>query len=130
MTWLDALIIGVLQGIAIIPGVSRSGLTLSGAISRRLDRDFAARFSFLLSIPAILGALVFQLKDLAGATGSAGIGLPALIAGTAAAGVVGFFSIGLMLKLVREHSLWGFAAYTALLGILILSDQHISHVFF
>jgi len=64
MNWLDALIVGVMQAIAIIPGVSRSGATLSGALSRRLDRDFAARFSFLLSIPAILGAVVFQLKDL------------------------------------------------------------------
>ena len=134
MNWLDALIIGVLQGIAVIPGVSRSGFTLSGAISRRLDRDFAARFSFLLSIPAILGALVFQLKDLGAAApgGGAGegIGLPALMAGTAAAAVVGFFSVRFMLKLVRERSLWGFAVYTALLGLLVLADQYISHIFF
>jgi undecaprenyl-diphosphatase len=134
MNWLDALIVGVLQGIAIIPGVSRSGLTLAGAISRRLDREAAARFSFLLSIPAVLGALVFQLRDLAGAApeeGAAmGIAPPALIAGTAAAAVVGFFSVRFMLKLVRERSLWGFAAYTALLGLLVLADQHISHVFF
>ncbi|MDR3161500.1 MAG: undecaprenyl-diphosphate phosphatase [Spirochaetaceae bacterium] len=132
MNWLDALIIGILQGVAIIPGVSRSGLTLSGAISRRLDRDFAARFSFLLSIPAILGALVFQLKDLVrgGGGSGAGIGPDALIAGTAAAAVVGFFSVRFMLKLVRSRSLRGFAVYTALLGILVLFDQHISHVFF
>jgi undecaprenyl-diphosphatase len=128
MTWLDALIIGCLQGIAIIPGVSRSGLTLSGALSRRLERDFAARFSFLLSIPAILGALVFQVKDLG--TGGGGIGPLPLLAGTAAAAAVGFFSIKFMLKLVRERSLWGFAAYTALLGILVLIDQHISRVVF
>jgi undecaprenyl-diphosphatase len=132
MNWFDALIIGVLQGIAVIPGVSRSGLTLSGAISRRLDRDFAARFSFLLSIPAILGALVFQLKDLAAAApeGSGGIGLGALMAGTAAAAVVGFFSVRFMLKLVRRRSLWGFAVYTALLGLLVLADQYVSHIFF
>jgi undecaprenyl-diphosphatase len=131
MTWVDALIIGVLQGIAIIPGVSRSGLTLSGALSRRLNRDFAARFSFLLSIPAILGALVFQIKDFGEIPGGAGgIGLVPLLAGTAAAGVVGFFSIKFMLKLVRERSLWGFAVYTALLGLLILADQHISRLIF
>jgi undecaprenyl-diphosphatase len=128
MTWLDALIIGCLQGIAIIPGVSRSGLTLSGALSRGLERDFAARFSFLLSIPAILGALVFQLKDLG--EGSGGPGTLPLLAGTAAAAAVGFFSVKFMLKLVRERSLWGFAVYTALLGILILIDQRISHVVF
>jgi undecaprenyl-diphosphatase len=128
MTWLDALIIGGLQGIAIVPGVSRSGLTLSGALSRGLERDFAARFSFLLSIPAILGALVFQLKDLG--EGSGGPGALPLLAGTAAAAAVGFFSVKFMLKLVRERSLWGFAVYTALLGGLILVDQHISRLVF
>ncbi|MFP3089502.1 undecaprenyl-diphosphate phosphatase [Treponema sp. TIM-1] len=129
MTWLDALIIGVLQVIAIIPGVSRSGLTLSGALSRRLERDFAARFSFLLSIPAILGALVLQIKEFGGSSGG-GIGPGPLLAGTAAAAVVGFFSIKFMLKLVRERSLWGFAVYTALLGILVTVDHYISQVFF
>jgi len=113
--------------------VSRSGATLSGALSRGLDRDFAARFSFLLSIPAILGAVVFQLKDLvkggaaeaAGVTASGGvnagggIGAAAMIAGTISAAVVGFFAVRLMLKIVREKSLWGFAVYTGVLGLVI-----------
>ena len=64
MSWLDAMVIGVLQAVAIIPSVSRSGSTLSGALSRKLDRELAARFSFLLSIPALLGALVLQFRDL------------------------------------------------------------------
>jgi undecaprenyl-diphosphatase len=128
MTWFDALIVGCLQGIAIIPGVSRSGLTLSGALSRRLERDFAARFSFLLSIPAILGALVFRLKDLGGDAG--GIGPLPLLTGTAAAAAVGVFSVKFMLNLVRERSLRIFAFYTALLGVLVLVDQHISHLVF
>jgi undecaprenyl-diphosphatase len=137
MTWLDALIIGLLQAVAIIPGVSRSGSTLSGALSRKLDRDFAARFSFLLSIPAILGALVLQIKDLAGgdaavAAGSAGggIGAGAIIAGTISAAVVGFFAVRLMLKIVREKSLIGFAMYTAVLGALVLIDQFGTHIVF
>ena len=139
MNWLDALIIGLLQGVAIIPGVSRSGSTLSGALFRNLNRDFAARFSFLLSIPAILGALVLQVKDLAGGTGletaaaggaTGGIGLAALIAGTLSAAVVGFFSIRLMLKIVRERSLAGFTVYTAALGLLVLFDQFVSHLVF
>jgi len=128
----DALVIGVMQAIAIIPGISRSGATLSGALSRRLDRDLAARFSFLLSIPAILGAVVFQLKDLvkgdeAEAVGSVtapdGIGTAAMIAGTLSAAIVGFFAVRLMLKIVREKSLWGFAIYTGVLGALVLLDQ-------
>jgi len=138
MNWLDALVIGILQAIAIIPGVSRSGATLSGALSRRLERDFAARFSFLLSIPAILGAAVFQLKDLikggeASANAQAlsgGIGTAAIIAGTLSAAIVGFFAVRLMLKTVRERSLWGFAIYTGILGVLVLVDQLVTHLLF
>jgi undecaprenyl-diphosphatase len=132
MNWFDALIIGILQAIAIIPGVSRSGSTLSGALFRRLDRDFAARFSFLLSIPAILGALVLQIKDLFKGAGAPETGMSpaAMIAGVLTAALVGFFSIRLMLKIVRERSLLGFAAYTAVLGILVLIDRSFSHIFF
>ena len=128
MNWFDALVIGLLQAIAVIPGVSRSGATLSGSLSRGLNRDFAARFSFLLSIPAILGAAVFQIRDLlkGGAvdtTAGAGIGAAAIIAGTLSAAVVGFFAVRLMLKIVREKSLWGFAIYTGILGLLVLIDR-------
>jgi undecaprenyl-diphosphatase len=130
MTWADALVIGLCQAVAIVPGVSRSGLTLSGGFSRRLDRDLAARFSFLLSIPAILGALVLQLKDLATGTPTGGIGSGPLIAGTLTAALVGFFAVKLMLKIIKERSLRGFAAYVAALGILTLIDQFGTHLFF
>ncbi|MDR1144199.1 MAG: undecaprenyl-diphosphate phosphatase [Spirochaetaceae bacterium] len=142
MDWFDAVLIGGLQGIAIIPGVSRSGFTLSGALSRKLERDLAARFSFLLSIPAILGALVLQLKELyeishfqsvnpAAAEGLiAGLNPLTLIAGTLTAALVGFGTVTLMLRIVRERSLTGFGVYTALLGLLILLDQHITHIVF
>ncbi|MDR2798401.1 MAG: undecaprenyl-diphosphate phosphatase [Treponema sp.] len=132
MQWSDAIIIGFLQGVAIIPGVSRSGSTLSGALSRKVDRSFAARFSFLLSIPAILGALVLQLPAVLGNTSGdvGGIGTASLIAGTLTAGVVGFFSIQGMLHLVRKGSLWGFALYVMVLGMLILVDQYGTHFFF
>jgi len=133
MNWLDALVIGIMQAIAIVPGVSRSGATLSGALSRRLDRDFAARFSFLLSIPAILGAAILQLKDVvkSGETAAGdGIGAAAMVAGTISAAIIGFFAVRLMLKIVREKSLWGFAIYTAILGVLVLVDQFGSHFVF
>jgi undecaprenyl-diphosphatase len=142
MGWFDSVLIGLLQGIAIIPGISRSGFTLSGALSRRLERDLAARFSFLLSIPAILGALAFQIKDLVEISGFqsvnpeasagliAGIGIPVLAAGTLAAAAVGFGSVTLMLKLVRERSIAGFGIYTAVLGILVLLDQNVMHIVF
>ncbi|MDR1178523.1 MAG: undecaprenyl-diphosphate phosphatase [Spirochaetaceae bacterium] len=130
INWFDALIIGVLQAVAIMPAVSRSGLTLSGALSRRLERGFAARFSFLLAIPAILGALVLQIHDLAAGEGGASLETLPVIAGTLTAALVGIVSVSLMLKLVREHSLRGFGVYTAVLGILVLVDQHLSHLFF
>jgi undecaprenyl-diphosphatase len=127
MNALDAVIIGVMQAIAIIPGVSRSGFTLSGALSRKLDRNFAARFSFLLSIPAILGALVLQIKDTvfgaapeAGAATEAAIGLAPIAAGTITAALVGFFSVKLMLRIVSGHRLWGFAIYTGVVGMGVL----------
>ena len=140
MTWLDSHVIGVLQAIAIMPGFSRSGATISGALSMKLDRDFAARFSFLLSIPAILGAVVLQTAKLAKAAGTAagaktatgtlvatgaetGISAAAVIAGTIAAAIVGFFAIRFMIKIIREKSLYGFAIYTGILGILVLIDQ-------
>jgi len=124
MNFFDALIIGIMQAIAIIPGISRSGATISGALFRKLDRGFAARFSFLLSIPAILGALVLQVKDLlknrATETAIENIGAAAVITGTVTAAIAGFFAVKLMFKVIREKSLYGFAIYTAILGILIL----------
>ena len=138
--WLDALLIGLFQGIAIVPGVSRSGLTLSGALSRRLERDLAARFSFLLAIPAILGALLLQIRELyksyhfqsvnpAAVTGFlTGVNPAALIAGTITAALVGFFSVKLMLTIIRKRSLAGFGIYTAVLGLLVLLDQMVFHV--
>ncbi|MDR0635480.1 MAG: undecaprenyl-diphosphate phosphatase [Treponema sp.] len=126
----DVLIIGIMQAIAIIPGVSRSGFTLAGALSRKVERGIAARFSFLLSIPAILGALVLQLKDVISGEASGSPDAAPLIAGVLTAGIVGFFSVKLMLKIVKEHSLIGFAVYVVCLGILILADQYVSHFFF
>jgi undecaprenyl-diphosphatase len=127
MTWQDALIIGLFQAVAINPGISRSGSTLSAGLFRGLKRDFAVRFSFLLSIPAILGALVFQIKDLGRGEPA---GAAALVVGAISAAIVGFFSIRLMLKIVRERSLLGFAVYTGALGLLVLIDRFATHFFF
>ena len=140
--WFDAVFIGLLQGIAIAPGISRSGFTLSGALSRKLERDLAARFSFLLAIPAILGALVLQARELfkayhfqsvnpdATAGLLAGISPAALVTGTLTAALVGFGAVTLMLSIIRKHSLAGFGIYTALLGFLILLDKALFHVVF
>jgi len=143
MNWQDALVIGIMQAVAIAPGISRSGATISGALSRRLDRSFAARFSFLLSIPAILGAVVLQAVKLlkggaeteiagvtAGVATGESIGAAAIIAGTVSAAIVGFFAMKLMLKIIRERPLYIFAVYTAVLGALVIIDQTITHIKF
>ena len=125
MTWLHALFIGVMQALAIPPGISRSGATISGSLFCKLDRNFAARFSFLMSIPAILGAVVMQTKDLVkhGSTEGAQFGTAAIITGTITAGIVGFFAVKFMLKIIREKSLFGFAIYTGVLGVVVLVLQ-------
>jgi len=125
MNWLHALFIGVMQALAIPPGISRSGATISGSLFCKLDRDFAARFSFLMSIPAILGAVVMQTKDLVkhGAADSSGFGTAAIIAGTVTSAVVGFFAVKFMLKIIKEKSLFGFAIYTGVLGVVVLILQ-------
>jgi len=130
MTWIDALVIGIMQAVAIPPGISRSGATISGALFCRLNRDFAARFSFLLSIPAILGAVVLQSKDLVTDGLSETLNIPAIVAGTITAAIVGFFAVKFMLKIIREKSLFGFAAYTGFLGTLVLIDQFVTHLVF
>jgi len=132
MTWKDAVIIGVLQGIAILPGVSRSGLTISGGLSRKLDREFAARFAFLMSIPAVLGALVFQLKNIikSDALSSSNIAILPIVLGTVTAFIVAIFSVRLMLKIVKEKSLKDFAIYVAILGAIALVDQYITNFYF
>ncbi len=130
MSYLDAGIIGVLQGVAIMPAISRSGLTIAGALARGLDRSFAARFSFLMSIPAILGAVVFQSKDLIkGASAGASVGLPVVV-GTVVAMLVGIAAVKFMMKIIREGSMIGFAVYVSILGVLVLLDQHVFRLFF
>jgi len=133
MTWLDALIIGIMQAIAIPPGISRSGATISGGIFRKLNRDLAARFAFLMSIPAIMGAVVFQTKDLFdGKTVENEIIFSpvAVIIGTLTAAIVGFFAVKFMLKIIREKSLFGFAVYTGVLGLFCLFDQFVTGILF
>lgn len=121
--------IGLMQGIAIFPGLSRSGSTITGARLFGLSKDDAAEYSFLLSIPAILGSLVLQLPDVM-EYGIGGLEWSHIILGTIAAALSGYFAIRLMLKLIREKSLIGFGIYTAVLGVLVLADQLIFNVFF
>lgn len=114
-----SLICGVAQGIAVLPGVSRSGATVSALCLLGVDRAEAADFSFLLSIPVILGSAALEGADVL--RGYAFLDVPplALAVGAIAAFVAGIFSIKLFLKLIKDRSLLPFAVYTLLLGFVV-----------
>lgn len=118
----DSLLVGTLQGIAIIPGVSRSGLTIAGSLFRGIDRETAARFSFLLSLPAILGAVVVQSADLFQGN-IEGISLSALLVGTLVAAFCGYLAVRWMLNIIRYKSLKGFSIYLWIIGLGVLGAQ-------
>jgi undecaprenyl-diphosphatase len=119
LTWLDVLVVGIGQALAIFPGLSRSGTTISAGLARGLRRDEAARFSFLLATPVILGAGLVKVVDLVQAGGLAAQA-PVLALGFVAAGVVGLACIHLLMRLVRRRPLYPFAAYCALAGAVCL----------
>lgn len=122
----DALIIGTLQGAAILPAISRSGLTIAGALYRGIEKETAARFSFLISIPAILGAVVLQgLKLFSGKEIESlhAIGVIPLIVATLSAALSGYYAIKWMLRVIQKGSLKVFSIYVWILGIGILIAQ-------
>lgn len=115
----DALVVGLFQMLALFPGVSRSGSTITAGLMRGLDRATAARFSFLLGVPAILGAGLLSGLDIVRADDLAAQ-LPAMIAGFLAAAVSGYLCIHFLLSWLKSHSLYLFAAYCALFGGIYL----------
>ena len=119
LSWADALVIGVFQILALFPGISRSGATITGGMLRRLDRPAAARFSFLISIPIMLAAGLLAVIDLFAIPNLNAI-LPTFIAGFVAAAITGYFSIRWLLKFLSHRSLYGFAIYCAAFGIFNL----------
>lgn len=118
-TWLDALLIGIAQMFAPLPGVSRSGLTIAAGLSLGLSRAWAVGFSLLIAIPAILGAAVLEIRKVDTATLT-----PDRIAQTVAAailaGVVGYGAIIWLVKIVRSGRMWYFSVYLIVLGIAVL----------
>lgn len=128
-SYFDAIFVGALQGIAILPAVSRSGLTISGALFRNMDRDFAAKFSFMLSIPAILGAAVFDAKDILN-VGLGNLNLFNLGAGFVLSAIFGYISIKFMLNIIKRGKIKYFSFYVFILGALVLLDQFVTHIVF
>ena len=117
MTVWDAVFIGVAQAIATLPGLSRSGTTITAGMSRNLNRDFAVKFSFLMSLLSVLGAVLLSLVDVLKDGVEPGI-LPACLIGMVVAGVTGYFSIKLLQRLVSRGKFGGFAYYCWAVGVI------------
>ncbi|HNQ93987.1 MAG TPA: undecaprenyl-diphosphatase UppP [Anaerolineales bacterium] len=120
MTWLDALIVGLFQIIAVFPGASRSGTTISGGMFRGFDRPSAARFAFLMSVPVMLAAGGYELLDVIQMPNLAEL-LPLLAVGFVTAAVVGWFAIKWLIHYLSHRSLYVFAVYCAVVGAITLS---------
>ena len=119
MTVTDALLIGCAQALAVVPGLSRSGTTISAGTARGLDRTFAVRFSFLMSLPAVLGATLLEVID-AAKTGVDPALIPQYILGMAVAAVSGYFAIRLVNLLAKKGRFGAFAYYCWAVGIVTI----------
>ncbi len=118
LTIADALVAGTAQAMAIIPGISRSGSTIASLLIKGVDGETAARFSFLLALPAVFGAAILSLGDIRHVATDQ---LPLYLAGTAAAFVAGYFSIRFLLAIIRRRRLFAFAIYCWMAGAFFLN---------
>jgi undecaprenyl-diphosphatase len=118
ITLADALLVGCAQTLALVPGVSRSGATICMALLLGFSRSDSARFSFLLSIPAVAGAGLFEVREALHGLGRDAI--PALAVGTGVAAVSGYLSISWLLKWLGSHDLIGFAIYRIVAGLALI----------
>ncbi len=121
MGWRDALLIGLAQALAIVPGLSRSGATIAAGLLLGFKRDEAARFSFLLAVPIVVGGGAYQGLKLLMGEASSNLAPAVIIAGFCAAAFSGYMAITGMLALVKRRSLHPFAIYCAIFGLLVLT---------
>jgi undecaprenyl-diphosphatase len=119
ITWMDALIVGIFQAISLLPGISRSGSTITGGMIRNLDRPAAARFSFLMSVPVMIGAGALAVVDLI-KTPNFSMQIPTVMAGFIIAAIVGYLSIRWLLAFLVKRPLYLFAIYCVLVSIIVL----------
>lgn len=116
MSFKQSIIIGICQGLAVLPGISRSGATIASGLCLGLEREYSARYSFLLSIPAVLGAGLIQIKDITTIDAS----LTVLLAGFVSSVIFGYLAIKLLMKMIKGWSLDIFAYYCWIVGALTL----------
>ncbi len=117
MRWLDALLIGLAQVVALIPGVSRSGSTITAGRALRFDRESAAIFSFLMSMPIIAAAVVLKAPEV---LKGGGLGIEVIV-GVLASAISGWLAISILLRYVSRHSYGIFALYRIILGVVVLA---------
>ena len=119
-TMLDALLVGCAQAVGTLPGISRAGITISAGMLRGFDRTFAVRFSFLMSLPAVLGANILEVADAVQTGGVDTSRLPMYLVGMVVSGVVGYFAIRLVNLLANKGKFGAFAYYCWAVGIVSL----------
>jgi undecaprenyl-diphosphatase len=120
LTRRDAIVVGFAQALALVPGVSRSGATISAGLFLGFDRVAAARFSFLLSIPAVVLSGLYELKDVVNGTAEGGVGIAPTAVATVLAFVTGYISIAFLLRFLTTHTTGVFVAYRVALGAAVL----------
>lgn len=118
MKWFDALIVGFFQVLAVFPGASRSGATISGGMLRGFNRPAAARFAFLMSVPIMLGTGGYQIFDVMEVENISQI-IPAILVGLITSAIVGWFAIRWLMAYLSQHSLYVFAGYCFIAGVLV-----------
>jgi undecaprenyl-diphosphatase len=121
LNWKDVLVVGFAQAVALIPGSSRSGCTITGGLFMGMSRETAARFSFLLSLPSVFAAGMYELIEQRHELLSSNIGAANLIIATVVSGVVGYASIAFLLSYLKRHSTYLFIIYRVILGIVLLA---------
>lgn len=118
-----AIVMGIMQAIALLPGVSRSGSTLTGGILSKLNRKAAAKFAFMMSAPAILGSLLIEGKGAIDSGAFAQLAVVPTLVGMVVAAISGYIAIRFMLRLIQKASLTWFALYVTVVGIIVLVMQ-------
>jgi len=118
--WWDVILVGMAQAVALIPGSSRSGTTITGGLFVGMNRETAARFSFLLSLPSVFAAGVYEMVKEREALMSTDVGMVNLIIATVVSGIVGYLSIAFLLNYLRKHTTYLFIIYRLVVGVVLI----------
>lgn len=126
ITYKKAIVIGVVQGIACVPGISRSGSTISTALMLKVNKEDATKFSFLMSIPIIIASFLYELINLKNATFS--FSTMQLFVGFVCAFLFGIIAVKFMIKFVKKQKLYIFSIYLVIIGIFVLLNEYLFHL--